>query len=354
MKKRRGQVFSRRDFLRIAGLGAGAMVAKGCSPKAVLDWLVPTPIIPPTPLLMPTSAPTQDPTASPTLTLTPTETPVGTEVPTGTSTPTAFPTWTPAPSLTQTPSGILLHDFQVPAEGTFRQLRHDFENPDWDHKPRSSAYSPGSRNSALPETVAFQPFDGEDFVRLTEEMQWFHFGLLAKANPGLTTAELKARWKALTVNSVAFTDKHSIDYGTRFFHGDRTKNYADYILGVNLHNPKPIAWKAISTGGNLVKIVAAPRTIEAIDFTKPLPSIDEVWEKPWLIHWATEETLDLLPFTATIDGASRKVWRVSPFPQMRPVGTPFPIWGRGGQNRIKKTTSLKSIANGQTFSPYVP
>jgi len=191
-------------------------------------------------------------------------------------------------------------------------------------------------------------------VRLTEEMQWFHFGLLAKANPDLTKAELKARWRALTVNSVAFTDKHSIDYGTRFRDGDKTKNYKDYILGENMSNRRPIAWKAISTGGNLVKIVSAPRTIEAIDFTKPLPSIDEVWEKPWLIHWATEETLDLLPFTATVDGEQRKVWRVSPFPQMRPVGTPFPIWGRGGLNRIRSTTSLKRIANGQTFSPYVP
>ena len=364
MTKRRGKAFSRRDFLRIAGIGAGAVVVKGCSPRAVLDWLAPTPIIPPTPFLMPTAAPTQDPTASPTLTLRPTETSTGTPRPTATSTPAPFPTWTPtlpssptwtaSPESSPTPSGILFHDFQVPAEGTFRQLRHDFENPEWGHKPRSSAFNPGSRNSALPETVELQPFNGEDFVRLTEEMQWFHFRLLAKANPGLTTAELKDRWKALTVNSVAFTDKHSIDYGTRFFHGDRSKNYADFILGLNLKNPKPIAWKAISTGGNLVKIVSLPRTIEAIDFTKPLPSIDEVWAKPWLIHWATEETLDLLPFTSTVDGATRKVWRVSPFPQMRPVGTPFPIWGRGGVNRIKKTTSLKSVANGQVFSPYVP
>ena len=324
------------------------MVVKGCSPKDLVGWLVPTPIIPPTPFVMPTSAP------SPTITLTPTATRTATPIPTATSTPGPFPTWTPSPSPSPTPTPTLVHDFQVPAEGTFRQLRHDFENPDWDHKPRSSMYNPGSRNSALPETVVLQPFDGEDFVRLTEEMQWFHFGLLAKANPGLTTAELKARWKALTVNSVAFTDKHSIDYGTRFFSGDHTKNYADYILRVNLDNPKPIAWKAISTGGNLVKIVAGPATIEAIDFTKPLPAIDEVWDKPWLIHWATEETVDLLPFTATVDGAQRKVWRVSPFPQMRPVGTPFPIWGRGGLNRVKSTTSLKSVANGQTFSPYVP
>jgi hypothetical protein len=348
MKKRSGRAFSRRDFLRIAGIGAGAVAVQGCSPKGLIAWLAPTPIIPPTPFLMPTTAPMS------TLTLTPTEGATGTPIPAATSTPTPFPTWTPSPSATPTPPATLVHDFQVPAEGTFRQLRHDFENPEWDHKPRSSTYNAGSRNSALPETVGFQPFNGEDFVRLTEEMQWFHFGLLAKANPGLTTAELKARWRALTVNSVAFTDKHSIDYGTRFFHGDATKNYADYILGENLDNPKPIAWKAISTGGNLVKIVTAPRTIEAIDFTKPLPSIDEVWQRPWLIHWATEETVDLLPFTATVDGATRKVWRVSPFPQMRPVGTPFPIWGRGGQNRVRITSSMKSVANGQTFSPYVP
>ena len=110
----------------------------------------------------------------------------------------------------------------------------------------------------------------------------------------------------------------------------------------------------MSTGGNLVKIIGGGTTIEAIDFTKALPSIDEVWQKPWLIHWATEETLDLLPLTAPIDGAQRQVWRVSPFPQMRPVGTPFPIWGRDGQNRVASAASLKSIANGQTFSPYVP
>jgi len=248
----------------------------------------------------------------------------------------------------------LMHDFQVPAEGTFCQLRHDFENRDLGYRPRSSEYKPGSPNSALPETVDFQPFHVEDFVPLTEEMQWFHFGLLAKANPNLTTDELKARWRALTVNSVAFTDMHSIDYGTRFCGGDPSKNYADYILGENLYNPKPIAWKALSTGGNLVKISVQPKTIEAIDFTKPLPSIDEVWQKPWLVHWATEETIDLLPSTVMIDGAERKTWRVSPFPQMKPVGTPFPIWGRDGRNRIQSELSLKSVSNGQMFSPYFP
>jgi hypothetical protein len=247
------------------------------------------------------------------------------------------------------PSATLIHDFRVPADGTYFQLRHDFDNSEWGYKPRSIKYGPGSPNAALPETVHFWPFNSEDFVSLTEEMQWFHFDLLAKANPSLTTDQLKARWRALTVNSVAFTDKHSIDYGTRFCDGDPTKNFADYILGVNLYNPKPIAWKAISTGGNLVKVIGGGRTIEAIDFTKPLPSIDEVWQKPWLIHWATEETLDQL-----IDEAGQKVWRVSPFPQMRPVGTPFPIWGRGGVNRVKSAASMKRLENGQVFSPYVP
>jgi hypothetical protein len=255
---------------------------------------------------------------------------------------------------TPPPSGTLIHDFRVPAEGTFRQLRHDFESSEWDYKPRSTKYGPGSPNAALPETVHFQPFDKQDFVPLTEEMQWFHFALLAKANPTLSTDELKVRWRALTVNSVAFTDKHSIDYGTRFFDGDPSKNYADYILGVNLYNPKPIAWKSMSTGGNLVKILGGTTTIEAIDFTQPLPPIDEVWQKPWLIHWATEESLDQLPTTATVDGVQRRLWIVSPFPQMRPVGTPFPIWGRDGLNRVATAASMKSIANGQTFSPYVP
>src|SRR5512136_1205719 len=109
MKKRRGKVFSRRDFLRVVGMGAGAMVLKGCSPKALADWLVATPIVPPTPLLMPTTAPTQPPTATPT----------STPSPTGTSTPAPFPTWTPSPSPSPspTPGATLLHDFQVPAAG---------------------------------------------------------------------------------------------------------------------------------------------------------------------------------------------------------------------------------------------
>jgi len=248
----------------------------------------------------------------------------------------------------------LVHDFLVPAAGRFAQLRHDFESAEWGYKPRTYGLSPSSPNIALPETIHFQPFDSEDFVPLTEPMQWFHFELLARANPSLTTDELKQRWRALTVNSVAFTDKHSIDYGTRFYGGDPTKNYADYILGVNLYNPKPIAWKSLSTGGNLVKIIGGATTIEAIDFTKGLPRVEDVWEKPWLIHWATEETTDLLPFVSTIDGVARSTWRVSPFPQMRPVGTPFPIWGRGGQNRVGSASSLKAVSNGQSFSPYVP
>ena len=252
------------------------------------------------------------------------------------------------------PSPTLVHDFSVPSDGTFCQLKHDFESPERGYAPRSLRYGSGAPSSAGPETIAFQPFHGEDFVPLTEEMQHFQFELLARANPSLSSDELKTRWRALTADCMVFTDKHSIDYGTRFANGDAAQNYADYILGVNLENPRPIAWKALSTGGNLVKVIAAPTTIEAIDFTRPLPSIDEVWQKPWLIHWATEETLDLLSSTAAIDGTQRKTWRVLPFPHMRPVGTPFPIWGRGGQNRIAAAASMRSIANGQIFSPYVP
>jgi hypothetical protein len=250
------------------------------------------------------------------------------------------------------PSVALVHDFRVPADGTFFQLRHDYESQEWGYKPRSAR--PGSTESAGPELVGFEPFNGEDFVPLTEEMQWFHLALLGKANPSLSTDELKARWRALTVNCVVFTDGHYIDYGTRYGGNDLTKNYADYILGMNLDNPVPIAWKALSTGGNLVKVISPPTTIEAIDFTKPLPSIEEVWQKPWLIHWATAQTLDLLPVTTAIDGVQRPEWRVSPFPQMQPVGTPFPIWGRGGKNQIASAASMKSIANGEIFSPYVP
>jgi len=258
------------------------------------------------------------------------------------------------PTTTPRPTAGLLHTFRVPEEGTFSQLRHDFESAKWNYRPRTSRYDAESLDAAGPETVGFQPFQAEYFVPLTEEMQWFQFNLLARANPSLSTDELKARWRALTAGCRVFTEGHSIDYGNQLAGGDPSRNYADYILEMNLDNPQPIAWRAISTGGNLVRLIESPTTIEAIDFTKPLPSVSEVWEKPWLIHWATEETLDPLPSAITIDGEQRQTWRVRPFPHMRPVGTPFPIWGRGGRNRIASAASLKSIANGQTFSPYVP
>lgn len=248
---------------------------------------------------------------------------------------------------------VFLHDFRVPAEGKFRQLKHDYECAEMNYRPRNYGVNPGSPNAALPETVHLNPFDGIEFVPFPLHMEEFQVALMAKADPTLTFAQLKDKWRALTVNSVAFTDKHSINYGEFLDPPDPTKNYRDDLLGENLYNPIPIAWKvAITCAGNLVKIITS-NVIEAVD-PDNLPDPDYVWQRPWLLHWAVEETIQELDGLQLIDGKLRKRYRCSPFPQMRPVGTPIVLWGRGGRTRISESWRIKPIINGATYSPYVP
>lgn len=247
----------------------------------------------------------------------------------------------------------LIHDFQVPATGRYSLLRHDWQCSHFDYKSRTAGTNPDSPNAALPETVHLNPFDGQDFMEMPQYLEEFQLALMAKADPTLGRAQLLEKWRALTVNSVAFTDKHAIDTGTRFFGGDPSKNYKDEMLGINLYNPKCIAWKvAITCAGNVVKHIDT-LTIEAVD-PKNLPGVDYVWERPWLCHWAVEATNQKLDLRVMVDGALRTAWRCSPFPQMRPAGTPIVLWGVGGRTRVAEKWRLLPVANGATFSPYFP
>ncbi len=74
--------------------------------------------------------------------------------------------------------------------------------------------------------------------------------------------------------------------------------------------------------------------------------------KPWLIGWATEQTIVKLP-----DGR----WQVSMFPQLKlaqrvwglpECGTPFPVIGNGTNLMLK--SDLKPVTNGAAYNMYVP
>lgn len=253
----------------------------------------------------------------------------------------------------QSAAPALIHDFRVPDTGKYVQLKHDYECAEMNYKPRNIGVNPGSPNSALPETVHLDPIDGIEFLPFPLHMEEFMLALMGFANPTLTRDELKIAWRALTVNSVAFTDKHSINYGMFLSPPDPSKCYRDDLLEENMDNPIPIAWKmSVTCAGNIVKVISG-RMIEAVDPAN-LPDPAYVWERPWLCHWAVEETIQELDGLQMIDGKLRKRYRCSPFPQMRPVGTPIVLWGKGGATRVKESWRMKSIANGATYSPYVP
>ena len=111
--------------------------------------------------------------------------------------------------------------------------------------------------------------------------------------------------------------------------------------------------KCLSFGGNLVKQtrhLGSHIEVEALDLLKPAPNIDSIWHKPWLVQWATQETVVWKGY------GENRIWKVLPFPQIRKdgqkTGTPFPFIGVGNRNRIRKER-LKSVENGAEFSPYV-
>ncbi|HEY5956406.1 MAG TPA: hypothetical protein VIV60_07640, partial [Polyangiaceae bacterium] len=246
----------------------------------------------------------------------------------------------------RTPAQGLHQYFVVPDDGyQYAFLRHDWQwagDGTWGaYKPRSAGLNNTNPNIELPETVHLLPFDKRDFLPLDKVRQQFHLNLLRVANPSVDLMTLKLQWKALTGQSVAFTDRHAWNTGDRLSPPDPTKNFALYALNLNLQNP-PIAWKVgISTGGNLVRILEQPNIVEALDWAKPLPAAIDLMKKPWLCHWATIEcggSDDRFAWSQMVDGALRAAWRVLPFPQLRNVygiktGTPYPLWGYGGRTR---------------------
>ena len=234
---------SRRDFLKIAGIGAGAMAFSSCSPKALASWLVPTKIVPPTPLLIPTAAPPQTPSASPTATVTPTasRTAAPTPSPTQTwrwtlSTNTPTETLSPTPTATYTPGESL-------AEGVGHLC---FVL--WDHQLAMYNYKPRNPKKPVPETC---PLKSGVNNRLTPAWVEYWKGILHLCNPGMDEKEFESSWKGLVAPARAFTNKTGLDSGNFGIHsltcggathemvtGKPEKGYMR-IYTLNIHDAPP-------------------------------------------------------------------------------------------------------------------
>jgi hypothetical protein len=251
-----------------------------------------------------------------------------------------------------------VREFTVPSSGQFFITRHDYQRADMtftgryengdtsyllknEMVPRSilTQFKKNPPECALPETVYLPGEKPNDFVPLSKKWQEFWFELLNLASQKtLARADLLFAWADLTKQGRAFTDFHSTAYG-----------YTDYILGKNLFSTKgPIQHKSLSCGGNLVKRLGAHSSgkhiIEALNLSKDPPDPAVTIAKPWLVHWATQETVLRLA-----DGT----WKVVDFPQLRPYGTPFLVVSQTGSNLISPDM-VQAIRNGAKFSPYNP
>ena len=263
----------------------------------------------------------------------------------------------------------------VPAEGRYGRVLHDWELPEFEYKPRQLAV-PKYQKVAVPSTRMLWGRHGGriyDFVSFSREWQeWLlklldhttdyrlprgtveHYMTYDEFNNEIrgaktphsfvkyTDGSLMQAYSSLVADHRSFTDTQAPE-----------NNRADYVTERNLTRP-PYSWKCLTTSGNIVKILGVwgeHYVIEALDLLKPPPPVEEVHDKPWLIHWATEQGL-------TEVGLRR--WTVARYPQikvacrengMEESGTPFPLASMGGTNLIKKVHVR--IETGR-YSPYVP
>ena len=260
--------------------------------------------------------------------------------------------------------------FRVPDEGLFYQGLQDVYSGEWfdqNERPCPRAirlHYKNAPNNGLPSTVQlWGAIKINEFFPLNEAWQRFWLDLIDRATyytlsrevlpyNQLTPNHLLYWWAYATQHSLALTDNHAAMY-----HGKIIENgCADYILGINVGNP-PIAIKSLSMTGNIFKRIGKQGSenyiIETINagsldeggrfIPADPPSIDEVWNKPWLIHWGVESTTVPVAKGGFVQSA---------FPP-KPFGLPFPLMGIEGKNIIG-ARRVVPIKNGEEFSPYYP
>jgi hypothetical protein len=169
----------------------------------------------------------------------------------------------------------------------------------------------------------------------------------AGATPEYPTTTLKGVWQFMTEDHRALTDKNSIKQGL-----------ADYILGINTENPKPIRIKRLTFGGNVHEVIEYPSddpahirqnfyAVRALNGGGSPPRIEDVMRDfPHLVGWCVEATP-----TKRADGTYTCGW----FPPLKEwgVGTPFPFLAPSGVNYLEKA-AVVSIGRDVAWSPYNP
>jgi len=153
MHNRSNATLSRRDFLKLAGVGTGAVLLNGCA----------------APLVRPTPTPVPSATSVPSKTPTPTRT----RRPLGTPTPT------------------------VPY--TARKLCFVL----WDHQLPLYRYKPRNLNSPVPETC---PLYSGAVNPVTPAWEAYWRGILHLCNPNVGEVEFERSWQSLVASNRAFTN----------------------------------------------------------------------------------------------------------------------------------------------------
>ena len=261
------------------------------------------------------------------------------------------------------PNMFPISEWKIPSAGVWKICLHDWENPIWKYAPRSLFNNGGNLpyrkdppENALPETVPMDGLKPNDFQPLSKAWQRRWFEMLAYAvNATVTwgvdgwptahggdmdTEHLIVAWLSLTAEARALTDRHAWN--------TPDKRFAEHVTGQNLDSPNgDMQIKSLQMGGNPVKVLWEDGTyyyIETCNLELPPPSLEYIMSRPNLHGFATQETI-----IKNSDGT----YKVVHFPQLRingvKTGTPFPIIGKNGVNRIEKKV-VKDIANGENYS----
>jgi hypothetical protein len=230
-------------------------------------------------------------------------------------------------------------NLRVPDVGKFGQLLHDWQLEEYNYGLRVLR---NDAEIAYPSTRQFRT--APSHVEMSEPWQRWYFALISYVAGGyLTYAELLEVWRATVGDHVAFTDDHAPENGR-----------ADYITRRNL-GAKPLAWATLGMTGNLVKILdrrGETLLIEALDVSKPPPSVHEALGKPWLVHWATEQR------NFPVAGG----YVVSNFPQLEihlkrkgfPAhGLPVPVMSANG-TQTAHMSYIQRVQNGAEYDVYYP
>jgi len=256
-------------------------------------------------------------------------------------------------------------NLSVPETGLFVQIKHDYETIGY---PRQKDWGIKYPIPAMMNDVRLMYLGRSyDYVRLERAWQFFMRDVWSwsvwdrapmgkwegqyknESNPTMTfdrytAGSLLWYYAEMIQDARSHTDADSVEGG-----------FADYVTGRNM-TAKPYSWLCKTTTGNLLKVIANEGKywrVEALDLAKTPPALGEIVNKPWLLHWATEQSMSKRPDgTYVVDGYPQAE-AVAKLLGMPRTGTPILNVSLGGSYLIDKN-AVKPIVNRVKYSPYNP